>query len=91
MLEYTSFTIPLIFARALGLMIHCIKAMSRGISGSKQVLKFADTSNRGRVCLSSQMDKAILNLQNVPFKYRQVSCRLLLAVRTSTVAAALKK
>ena len=51
-----------------------VKAMSRGISGSKQVLKFADASNRGRVCLSSQNDKAILNLQNVPLKYRQVSC-----------------
>ena len=51
-----------------------MKAMSRGISGSKQVLKFADTSNRGQVWLSSQNDKAILNLQNAPFKYRQVSC-----------------
>ena len=40
-----------------------MKAMSRGISGSKQVL-----SNRGQVWLSSQNDKAILNLQNVPFK-----------------------
>ena len=50
-----------------------MKAMSRGISGTKQVLKFADTSNRGQVWLSSQNDKAILNLQNVPFKYRQVS------------------
>ena len=28
-----------------------IKAISRGISGSKQVLKVADTRNRGRVCL----------------------------------------
>ena len=31
-----------------------IKAMSRGISGGKQVIKFADTSNRGRVCLFYQ-------------------------------------
>ena len=28
-----------------------IKAMSRGISGGKQVLKFADTRNLGRLCL----------------------------------------
>ena len=28
-----------------------IKAMSRGISGGKQVIKFANTSNRGRVFL----------------------------------------
>ena len=28
-----------------------IKAMSRGISGGKQVIKFVNTSNRGRVCL----------------------------------------
>ena len=27
--------------------------MSRGISGGKQVTKFANTSNRGRVCLFS--------------------------------------
>ena len=31
-----------------------IKAMSRGISGGKQVIKFANTSNRGRVCISYQ-------------------------------------
>ena len=31
-----------------------IKAMSRGISGGKQVIKFANTSNRGRVCLFYQ-------------------------------------
>ena len=28
-----------------------IKAMSRGFSGGKQVIKSADTRNRGRVCL----------------------------------------
>ena len=44
----------------------------RGISVGKQVIKFATTSNRGRVCLSFQNDKAILNLQNVQFKFRQV-------------------
>ena len=31
-----------------------IKAMSRGISEGKQVIKFANTSNRGRVCLFYQ-------------------------------------
>ena len=44
----------------------------RGVSEGKQVIKFATTSNRGRVCLSFQNDKAILNLQNVQFKFRQV-------------------
>ena len=64
--------------------------MSRCISGGKQEIKFANTSNRGRVFLSPQNDKAILNLQNVRFKFRQVLTSLLLAVRTSTVATALK-
>ena len=30
------------------------KAMSPGISGGKQVIKFANRRNRGRVCLFSQ-------------------------------------
>ena len=30
-----------------------IKAMSRGISGSKQKIKFANARNRGRLCLFS--------------------------------------
>ena len=50
--------------------------MSRGISGGgEQVIKFANTSNRSRVCLSSQNDNTIiiLNSQNVQFKFRQVS------------------
>ena len=34
-----------------------IKAMSRGISGGKQVIKFANTTNRGRVYL-------LVNLRN---------------------------
>ena len=49
-----------------------IKALSRGILGGKQVIKFANTSSRGRVWLSPQNYKAILNLQNVQFKFRQV-------------------
>ena len=36
-----------------------IKAMSRGISGGKQVIKIADTSNRGRVSLFSQNERTI--------------------------------
>ena len=51
-----------------------IKAMSGGVLGGKQVLKFANTSSRGRVSLSPLHDKAILNLQNVQFKFRQVLC-----------------
>ena len=46
--------------------------MSRGVLGGKQVLKFANTRSRGRVWLSPQNYKAILNLQNVQFKFRQV-------------------
>ena len=34
--------------------IDVVKAMSRGISGGKELIKFADTRNRGRVCLFSQ-------------------------------------
>ena len=33
-----------------GLRIVGIKAMSRGISGGKQVIKFSNTSNYGQVC-----------------------------------------
>jgi len=43
--------------------------MSRGISGGKQVIKFANTSNRGRVCLFSQNKLAILVTQNEQFDY----------------------
>ena len=46
--------------------------MSRGIAGGKQVIKFANASNRGRVCLFSQIDTTILDLQNVQFEIRQV-------------------
>ena len=49
------------------------KAMSRGISGAKKVLKFSDASNRGPVCLFSQNDSTILGLKNVQFEFRQVS------------------
>ena len=45
MTRLSTFTIPTI--------IDGIKAMSRGISGGKQVIKFSKTSNRGRVYLFS--------------------------------------
>ena len=35
------------------------KAMSCGISGGKQVLKFASTSNRGKVCFFDQTEMMI--------------------------------
>ena len=35
------------------------KAMPRGISGGKQVTKFANTSNRARVCLFSPNETTI--------------------------------
>ena len=37
------------------------------------MIKCLNTSNRGRVCLSSQNDKAILLLQNIQFKFRLLS------------------
>ena len=36
-----------------------IKAMSRGISGGKQKIKFANTRNSGRLCLFSQNETTI--------------------------------
>ena len=47
-----------------------VKAMSCG--GGKQVIKFANTSNRGRVCLFSQKETTILGLKNVQFELPQV-------------------
>ena len=49
-----------------------VKAMSRGLSGGKQVIKFANTSNRGRVFLFSQKERTVLDLKNVQFELRQV-------------------
>ena len=42
--------------------------------GGKQVcdLKFANKSNLGWVCLSSKNEKAILNLQNLQFKFHVI-------------------
>ena len=36
-----------------------IKAMSRDISGDKQVIKCSNTSKRGRICLFSQNETTI--------------------------------
>ena len=36
-----------------------IKVMARGISEGKQVMKFANTSNRGRVCLFYRNERTI--------------------------------
>ena len=62
-----------------------IKAMSRSISGGKQVIKFADTENHVGVCLLpffKHHKTTTLVMQNVQFEFRQV----LPAVRTTTVA-----
>ena len=47
-----------------------IQAMSRGISGGKQVKKIANRINRRRVCLFCQNGTTILLLQNVQFEFR---------------------
>ena len=39
--------------------INGMKAMSRGISGGKQEIKFAKARNRGRLCLFSQNETTI--------------------------------
>ena len=63
--------------------------MSRDISGGKQMLKFANTSYRDRVCLFSQNETNSHPKCTVCLSTKLES--LLLAVRTSTVATALKK
>ena len=49
-----------------------IKVMSPGISGGKQVIKFANTCNCGGVCLFSQNERMMLVMQNVQLKFRLV-------------------
>ena len=44
--------------------------MSRGLSGGKQVMTFANTSNPNRICLFSQKETTILDLKNVQFDFR---------------------
>ena len=47
-----------------------ILAMSRGTSGGKQVIKFANTSNPGRVYLIlSKQDDDFIVLQNVRIEF----------------------
>ena len=46
--------------------------MSGGISGANIVIKFANTRNRGRICLLSQSEKTIIDLRNVEFEFCQV-------------------
>ena len=48
-----------------------IKAMSRGISRGKQVIKFTNTCNRGRVCLFYQKDDDFIVMQNVYIEFWQ--------------------
>ena len=50
-----------------------IKAMSRGISGGKQKVKFANERNRGRLCLFSLNDEkdVLIVMQIVRFEFRQ--------------------
>ena len=46
--------------------------MSRGISGGKQVIKFANTSNQGRVCLFYQkQDDDFIVMENVHIEFWQ--------------------
>ena len=68
--------------------IDWIKAMSRGISGGEQVIKFANTSDRGQVYLYYQNKMTI-------HSHSKCTCArftsLLFAMRTSTVASEYKK
>ena len=47
-----------------------IKAMSSGISGSKQAIKFANTRNSGQVTSYSQNEMTILVIEDVQFKFQ---------------------
>ena len=48
-----------------------IKAMSHGISGDRQVIKFAITRNRRRIWLFSWNETTTLVMQNLQFEFRQ--------------------
>jgi len=64
-----------LFARAL--RIDRIKAISRGISGGKQLIKSmksANTINRGRVCLFSQNVASNVQLESSTFFVVIVCC-----------------
>ena len=48
-----------------------MKKKARGISGGKIVIiTFADTGNRGQVCLFSKRDDGLIVMQNVQFDFR---------------------
>ena len=64
--------------------------MSCGISGGKQVIKIADTSNHGRVCLSSQNESTIFFSAKCTVLVFSSFTSLLIVVRTFTVATASK-
>ena len=65
-----------------------IKAMSRGTSRGKQVIKIANTSNHCRVCLFYQNETTIFN-KHAKFRVGvSKSFILLFVVRKSTVATA---
>ena len=67
-----------------------IKAMSRGISGGKQVIKFANTSNRGRVSFSSFLRQFRSN-EKCTYRILARFTSLLFAMRSLTVTTAYKK
>ena len=56
--------------------------MSCGISGGKQVIKIADTSNHGRVCLSSQNESTIFVSAKCTVRVFSSCTSLLIVVRT---------
>ena len=58
------------------LRIDGIKAMSRGILGGKQVIKFANTRSRGRVCLFYQNDLISIQKVQSPGKARRPFMKL---------------
>ena len=66
-----------------------VKAMSCG--GGKQVIKFANTSNRGRVLFIFSKGDDNFRLEKCTVRASTSFTSSLLAVRTSTVAAASKR
>ena len=76
---YSRYTHPCTHSRIDG-----IKVILRGISGGKQVITFANTSNRGRVCFFLSSETTISKLSKVLARFTS----LLFAMRTFTVATA---
>ena len=71
--------------------INGIKAMLCSISEGKQVIKFANTSNCGCVCLFYQKKtNELIVMQKLQIKFEQKICYILFAVTSSTVATASK-